>query len=371
MWQAMKSRIALITVVLTSVILLAGLAAPAQAATSGDRNGNLIPDWWEIRWRLSLKVNQARMDADGDGLNNLYEYRSRCSPRLRDTDRDGIRDSAENPDRDRLSNWTESRTWTNPKLADTDSDGVPDWLEDPDRDLLPTYHEKVACTSPMHPDTDRDGLRDAFENPDWDGLNNVQELIVRTHARMKDTDGDDRRDGDEDYDSDGRDNEDEFRCGTDPTDPDSDDDGCLDGAELAGRVVSFDHEPGYETGVLTIQPFDEWPPDGGSAPSAETLRCVQDPVPAEVTVTVDGSTTFAWEEAEWAGAPVRQTATRCHPLPVPTDPPTVDDLVPGAILSEVQTETQPDGSYRALHIVIDWREDWGPEDSVLDPPEDP
>jgi len=349
-----------------------GLAAPAQARVSGDSNRNLIPDWWEIRWRLSLRVNQAKMDPDRDGLNNLYEYRSRCCPRLKDTNGNGIRDSAENPDRDRLSNWFESQTWTNPKLSDTDGDGVPDWLEDPDRDLLSTFHEKLGCTSPMHPDTDRDGLRDAFENPDWDGLNNVQEVIVHTHPRVKDTDGDDRRDGDEDYDGDGRDNEDEFRGGTDPTDPDSDDDGALDGAALAGRVVSYEHEPGHETGILTIQPFDEWPPGSGDGPEGEdALRCVQDPVPAEVTVTVNGSTTLAWEEVEWGDESVGAKAAKCHPLPVPTEPPTFDDLVPGAILSEVQTELQPDGSYIAVHIVFDWREDWGPEDAVLDPPEDP
>lgn len=369
----MKTRIGLIAALMVLTILALGFAAPAHAAVAGDRNHDLIPDWWEIRWHLSLRVNQARLDADRDGLNNLYEYRSRTSPRLRDTDRDGVRDGAENPDHDRLSNWSESKVWTNPRLADTDRDGVPDWREDPDRDLLGSYFEFVDRTSPMRADTDRDGVKDGFEDADCDKLNNVQETIVRTHGLRWDTDGDDVRDGDEDYDNDGLNNSDEFDCGTDPTDPDSDNDGCLDGDELGGTVVSFDRA----TGILVIQPFEEWDPPGDESSTYNIgTRCVPDAVPPTVSVTVNATTTFAWEDAEEAeedgDAPGEPALVRCDtPEPAPTDPPTADNLVPGVVLTRVDTEAPGDGSLLARHIVFAWCEDWGPDDPVLDPPENP
>ena len=63
--------------------------AAAQASGSGsrasaaDRNGDRIPDRWERRHRLSLKVKQTQRDQDHDGLNNLGEFRAKTNPRDR------------------------------------------------------------------------------------------------------------------------------------------------------------------------------------------------------------------------------------------------------------------------------------------------
>jgi hypothetical protein len=71
-------------------------AAPAKAR---DRNHDRIPDRWEKRHHLSLKVKQARRDQDRDGLTNLGEYRAGLHPRDPDTDGDGTEDGDENAGR--------------------------------------------------------------------------------------------------------------------------------------------------------------------------------------------------------------------------------------------------------------------------------
>jgi multidrug efflux pump subunit AcrB len=63
------------------------IAGPAAAK---DRNGDRIPDRWEKRHHLSLKVNQAKRDQDGDGLDNRGEWKAKLDPRDDDTDDDGI-----------------------------------------------------------------------------------------------------------------------------------------------------------------------------------------------------------------------------------------------------------------------------------------
>jgi hypothetical protein len=68
------------------------LAGPAAAR---DRNHDRIPDRWEKRHHLSLKVNQARRDQDKDGLRNRAEFKARTDPRDDDTDNDGIEDGDE------------------------------------------------------------------------------------------------------------------------------------------------------------------------------------------------------------------------------------------------------------------------------------
>jgi hypothetical protein len=73
---------------------LALLAMPGLAAAK-DRNHDQIPDRWEKRHHLSLQVNQARHDQDGDHLRNRGEFLADDNPRDRDSDDDGVMDGSE------------------------------------------------------------------------------------------------------------------------------------------------------------------------------------------------------------------------------------------------------------------------------------
>lgn len=73
-----------------AIFVLPGLAS-AQ-----DGNGDRIPDRWEKRHHLSLNVNQAGRDQDGDHLRNRAEFRAGDNPRDRDSDDDGVIDGQEN-----------------------------------------------------------------------------------------------------------------------------------------------------------------------------------------------------------------------------------------------------------------------------------
>jgi hypothetical protein len=85
-----RSRGAL-AAVLAALAGILVLALPA-AASAKDRNHDKIPDRWEKHYNLSLKVNQAHRNQDGDKLNNRQEFRSGTDPRDADTDDDGVQD---------------------------------------------------------------------------------------------------------------------------------------------------------------------------------------------------------------------------------------------------------------------------------------
>jgi hypothetical protein len=92
-----------------------------RPSASADRNHDRIPDRWERRHRLSLRVKQTRRDQDRDGLNNLGEFKAGTNPRDRDTDDDGLRDGAER------------RLGDNPRDRDSDDDGREDGDENAGR----------------------------------------------------------------------------------------------------------------------------------------------------------------------------------------------------------------------------------------------
>lgn len=73
---------------------LALLAMPGLAAAK-DRNHDRIPDRWEKRHKLSLKVKQTRRDQDGDHLRNRAEFLAGDDPRDSDSDDDGVMDGEE------------------------------------------------------------------------------------------------------------------------------------------------------------------------------------------------------------------------------------------------------------------------------------
>lgn len=84
------------TATLAAVAMIVAAFALAGTASAKDRNHDRIPDRWEKRHDLSLKVNQAKRDQDRDGLKNRGEFRSGSDPRDDDTDDDGTEDGDEN-----------------------------------------------------------------------------------------------------------------------------------------------------------------------------------------------------------------------------------------------------------------------------------
>jgi hypothetical protein len=74
---------------------LALLAMPSLAAAK-DRNHDHIPDRWEKKHHLSLKVNQAQRNQDGDKLRNRAEFLAGDNPRDKDSNDDGVMDGADN-----------------------------------------------------------------------------------------------------------------------------------------------------------------------------------------------------------------------------------------------------------------------------------
>jgi hypothetical protein len=83
------------TVLVAALGALAMLAIPSVAAAK-DRNHDHIPDRWEKRHHLSLKVNQAQRDQDRDQLRNRDEFLAGDNPRNADSDEDGVADGQEN-----------------------------------------------------------------------------------------------------------------------------------------------------------------------------------------------------------------------------------------------------------------------------------
>jgi hypothetical protein len=90
--QARRARAGL---ALVAAAALAMLALPGIAAAK-DGNRDRIPDRWEKRHHLSLSVNQAGRDQDGDDLRNRAEFLADDNPRDRDSDDDGVIDGDEN-----------------------------------------------------------------------------------------------------------------------------------------------------------------------------------------------------------------------------------------------------------------------------------
>jgi hypothetical protein len=104
----MKSSFLAVPIAAATLTLL---AAPTAMGAGSDRNGDGLPDRWERRHHLSLKVDQSKRDQDRDGLRNASEHRHGTNPRKADTDGDGMKD------RDEI------RTRHNPRDRDSDDDG--------------------------------------------------------------------------------------------------------------------------------------------------------------------------------------------------------------------------------------------------------
>lgn len=135
----------------------------AQLPADTDNDG--MADGWEAEFGLTVGINDAAADNDGDGLTNLKEYLIGSKPNLGDSDGDTIDDLTE------YMNGDDSRA------SDSDGDGMPDMWEianglnplandaagDADGDGLTNaqeYNGGVSSTNPRSRDTDSNGVSD-------------------------------------------------------------------------------------------------------------------------------------------------------------------------------------------------------------------
>jgi hypothetical protein len=84
-------RLTLVFALIASLLFAASASASAR-----DANRDRIPDRWEKKHGLSLKVKQTRRDQDKDGFKNRAEWRAQTDPRDPDSDDDGVADAEEN-----------------------------------------------------------------------------------------------------------------------------------------------------------------------------------------------------------------------------------------------------------------------------------
>jgi hypothetical protein len=113
-------------VIIFAVAALGAMLLVASSAVAKDRNRDGIPDRWEKRFDLSLKVDQANKDQDRDKVDNLNEFQEKTNPRDKDTDNDGRKDGKEDGDHDGLNNQNEDASANLPDDPDTDNDEVED-----------------------------------------------------------------------------------------------------------------------------------------------------------------------------------------------------------------------------------------------------
>ena len=125
---------------------------------------------WDDNGELSESENEMdiKIDSDGDGLADYYEFGYNTDINNVDTDGDGLTDYQEIDE-----------TGTSPLNIDTDGNGVLDPDEDADGEGLTNIEEYRLGTSNLTVDTDFDGLTDYEE---------VYEYY--TNPNEKDTDGD-------------------------------------------------------------------------------------------------------------------------------------------------------------------------------------
>ena len=109
-----------------AVAALGAMLLIASSAAAKDRNRDGIPDRWEKRFDLSLKVDQSNKDQDRDKVDNLNEFQEKTNPRDKDTDNDGRKDGKEDGDHDGLNNQNEDASANLPDDPDTDNDEVKD-----------------------------------------------------------------------------------------------------------------------------------------------------------------------------------------------------------------------------------------------------
>lgn len=118
-----------------------GGATIAQLIEGLDSDGDGMTDLYEEANGLDKGVDDAEGDLDGDGLNNLLEFKNRTRADIEDSDGDGLND------------FEEVTAGTDPHEEDTDGDNRTDFEE----------LNEAPLTDPLDPDTDGDGRNDGSE----------------------------------------------------------------------------------------------------------------------------------------------------------------------------------------------------------------
>ena len=365
-----------LTILAALSVLMVAVVPASALASRGDRNRDRIPDRWEKRHGLSLKVDQRKRDQDRDGLRNLAEFRSGTSPRAVDTDKDGVDDTDEDRDNDRVDNGNEQREGTLPNDRDSDNDRKNDAAEDRDRDGLNNAGEDASGNDPVDQDSDNDATTDGAENAgtvlsfdpatgalvilradgtevsgtvdgstaiyceDEDGHEQLNESDDRSATRSSDRASvrDDSTEGDEEDDGSSEDNSGDDDSGDDGSEDGEDgldNNACAAGVSLLAPGARI-HEASLDTGTGIFLVVEIVSPDSADDQEVEeavgqiksfdgtTLTILYNDG-SETSATVNGST-----EVECKGLyDEEEDDENCGP----------SDLVPGTVVHEVEIET--------------------------------
>jgi hypothetical protein len=122
-----------------AVVAALALTVPAVAAAK-DVNHDGLPDRWELAHHLSLKVKQARLDQDKDGLVNRLEFADHTDPRRADSDGDGVKDGQEDADHDGVPNATDQHPGRDDSTSGGDAPTTPAGSREPATPPSPFDH---------------------------------------------------------------------------------------------------------------------------------------------------------------------------------------------------------------------------------------
>ncbi len=258
------------------VELFYGLNPNSSADGLNDLDQNGMNNKVQYAMGISLDIDLARYDSDGDGLSDVFEdcFRqvlSRNDPTdaVADPDGDGVLNIEERllalrPDTvDTMGNGTalgdlfqlmlavRHSDGSTPPADDADGNNVPDWA-----DLIlagPSAPDHYFYQRQLPGDLDGDGMSDLWEHEygrwkyttnglqlrvadgnvdsDSDDLTNLWEFRLNSNPLAEDSDFNNLGDGNEDYDGDGITNSQEIALGIDPRLADTDGDGFSDSAE--------------------------------------------------------------------------------------------------------------------------------------------